>query len=369
MLVLLFASAAIADTLVLTDGTTLEGRVVPQGEKYWIKLATGESKMIAKSQVKAWNKSSPRRRRAAHAGLPNPPATAPATPANVALGFAETQSRANRVDAPLAAVGLWQAYHRRQPRGRRSRPAKAELEKWKQLDKDKAEKINGKWVGGEERKKLIEKVTALLRKPTRCSGTTRRSRPSPSSKKPSSSTPTASRPTSSWASLHLQGGGTGSNARLDQAIKSLEQATKLRPNSAAAWSNLAIAYNFRSKYEQSVLTAYKAAQIDDNKDVVQNLVNAIAQAAPGMRENNTKVRPIMEEAVAAGARARRQHRPAELGLRPARGQGARRRKSPRRTRKNSRARRDRQRLGLPHLRRRLRLLPAWCKRASRSKSM
>ena len=41
--------------------------------------------------------------------------------------------------------------------------AKAELEKWKKLDADKAEKINGKWVGGEDRKKLIAKVKELLK--------------------------------------------------------------------------------------------------------------------------------------------------------------------------------------------------------------
>ena len=63
---------------------------------------------------------------------------------------------------------------------------------------------------------------------------------------------------------------TNSLARLDQAIKSLEMATKLRPDSAAAWSNLAIAYNFRQKYELSVVTAYKAAQLDDDKEIVQN---------------------------------------------------------------------------------------------------
>ena len=51
----------------------------------------------------------------------------------------------------------------------------------------------------------------------------------------------------------------------DAAIAALELATKLRPNSAAAWSNLGIAYNFREKYEQSVLCCYKAAQIRDTK--------------------------------------------------------------------------------------------------------
>jgi S1-C subfamily serine protease len=37
--------------------------------------------------------------------------------------------------------------------------------------------------------------------------------------------------------------------------------------------------------------------MDDSKDIVQNLWNSIMQAPPGMRENNTKVRPIIDEAL------------------------------------------------------------------------
>ena len=84
------------------------------------------------------------------------------------------------------------------------------------------------------------------------------------------------------------------NAKIDAGIKSLETAVKLRPNCAPALSDLAIGYSFRQKYQLSVQTAYKAAKIEDSKGIVQNLVNSIAWAPPGM-QNNSNVKPIIEE--------------------------------------------------------------------------
>jgi S1-C subfamily serine protease len=178
-----------------------------------------------------------------------------------------------------------------------SADAKTEMEKWRKLDKDKAEKINGRWVGGEERKKLIEKVNQLLKDADQHAQSNQ-------TVKAVQKLEEAVRlyPNSFRANFELgfycisKSMGSGSNQKLDQAIKSLEMATKLKPTSAAAWSNLAIAYNFRNRFEQSVLVAYKAAQLDDSKEVVENLISSIVRAPPGMRENNTKVRPIMEEA-------------------------------------------------------------------------
>jgi hypothetical protein len=50
-LVCVINSAAHADTLKLKDGSTVEGRVIPQGTSYWVKLADGTTKLIPKDQV------------------------------------------------------------------------------------------------------------------------------------------------------------------------------------------------------------------------------------------------------------------------------------------------------------------------------
>ena len=300
MLLILAVGVVRADTLTLLDGTVIEGRVVPQGDKYWIKLPDGQTRTYSKGEVKAYSKGTPaapatvtpKPAAPATPATPAAPATAAATPTAGSAGFAETKSKANLVDVPLAAVGLWQSFIDNNPTSPDLAAAKAELEQWKKLDKDHAEKINGKWIGGEERKKLLQKVHDLISEAHQMEET--------QTLKAVAKLEEAVRIyPNNWEAnfelgfLNLAKGG---NAKYDQAIKSLEQAAKLRPNSAATLSDLAIAYNFRQRYEQSVLTAYKAAQIEDSKEIAQNLVNSIAQAPPGMRENNTKVRPIMEEA-------------------------------------------------------------------------
>src|SRR5205823_6958093 len=97
--------------------------------------------------------------------------------------------------------------------------------------------------------------------------------------------------------------GRGNVAFQDKAIKSLETAAKINPSSAGTWSNLAIGYNFKSRYVESVEAAYKAVKIEDSKETVQNLVQAFAWAPDGLQHNNDKMKPIMEDAfILAGKR-------------------------------------------------------------------
>jgi S1-C subfamily serine protease len=319
LLILALPAAVWADTLTLTDGTVLQGKVLPQGDRYWIKTGPHETRFVPKNQVKSWVKDgagaapSPAPAAAAAPSAPvQPPAASntaaePVTSRSPAgapilrvgsdseaanLSFAETKSRADRADAPLAAVSLWQTFIDNNENAPELPQAKAELEKWKKLDADKAERINGKWVGGEERKKLIAKVKDLLHQADALAG-------KQTLQAVAKLQEAVKLYPNNWEAnfelgfFYLCKGG---NAQYNKAIQSLEAASRLRPNSAATLSNLAIAYNFRRQYEKSVLTAYKAAQLEDSKEIVQNLVNSIAQAPPGMRENNSKVRPIMEEA-------------------------------------------------------------------------
>jgi S1-C subfamily serine protease len=296
-----------ADTLVLKDGTQLQGKVVPQADKYWIKTDTGESKMIPKAEVSEWKRGA--------AGSATPAAPTPAAPASpagapaasptagasaaappsVALDFASTKSKADRVDAPLVAIGLWQNFIDGNPKSPDLATAKTELAKWQQLDKDHAEKINGKWVGGEDRKKLIQKVNDLLHEANAMEGGETLKAVS-KLEEAVKIYPNSYEANYELGFFYLMKAGTGSVQKHDQAIKSLETATKLRPNSAAAWSNLGIAYNFRQRYQDSVKACYKAATLKDTKEIAQNLVNSIAQAPPAMRSNSDKVRTVMEEA-------------------------------------------------------------------------
>ena len=42
-LLMIVASWVRADVLVMKDGSKIEGRVVPQGDQYWVKLSSGGS--------------------------------------------------------------------------------------------------------------------------------------------------------------------------------------------------------------------------------------------------------------------------------------------------------------------------------------
>src|SRR4051812_45474197 len=48
---LLLCTVGLADTLKLKDGTVLEGKVQEVGDKYWIKLSSGETKLVNKADV------------------------------------------------------------------------------------------------------------------------------------------------------------------------------------------------------------------------------------------------------------------------------------------------------------------------------
>src|SRR4051812_25566193 len=98
--VLLVAGMVLADTLTLSDGSTLEGRVVPQGDKYWIKLTTGESKMIPKSQITNWTKS------AAPAPAPTPAAGGGSTAGSSAKPAAPAAGSPTDNTAPGKAINL-----------------------------------------------------------------------------------------------------------------------------------------------------------------------------------------------------------------------------------------------------------------------
>ncbi|HEY7086540.1 MAG TPA: trypsin-like peptidase domain-containing protein, partial [Tepidisphaeraceae bacterium] len=91
--------------------------------------------------------------------------------------------------------------------------------------------------------------------------------------------------------------GRGNNAEIDKAVESLETAVKLRPDSPEALSNLAIGYVFKKRWEDSVMMAYKAVKKEDSQELAENLVNVLVAAPDGMKSNNKKVKPIIEEAV------------------------------------------------------------------------
>lgn len=296
----LLSVLVLADTVKLKDGTTIEGRVIDQGDKVWVKLSDGTTRIINKSEIASIVKGDA-------GSVPTAgPATKPtqATAGSAARGtsFATTKSRAEKQDSPALAVSIWEKWIDANPQSPELATAKQELEKWNKLHKDEAEKINGKWVGGDEKKKLLERVGGLIREGYQGLTGSQTMQGISKLEEALKLYPQSFEANFELGYYYISKGVVGSNgqgnlAYMDKAVKSLEAAARIMPESAATWSNLAIGYNFRKKYVESVKAAYKAAKLEDSKDTVQNLVNSLAYAPRGMQQNNQEIKPIMEDAV------------------------------------------------------------------------
>jgi S1-C subfamily serine protease len=281
-----------ADTVKLKNGQTVEGVVIKFGSEYRVKQADGTTRIVKEADVAAVLKGGA----TATGGAPDA-----AAPAGATGNFAATKARADTVDVPLVAVTLWEKFIESKPSTADTAAAKAELEKWQKLADDRAERINGKWIGGEQRRKLLHDVEQLCAQ-ARGQLESQTLQAIDNYEKALKLYPNCFEAHYALGYFYLsKGAPTGPNARgnlseLDRAIRSLEAAVKLRPDSAGALSNLAVGYSLRQRFEESVLTAYKAARIEDNKPIVENLVNCIVVAPPGLQTNNRRVQPIIEQA-------------------------------------------------------------------------
>src|SRR5438105_3759552 len=104
-------SVAPGDTLTMKDGTKMEGRVIPQGDRYWVKLPDGSTKYIDKDKVASLTKGdSPVAPATPAAGATTKPATPGAT-----ASFASVKSKAELVESPALAVQMWQKFIEAKP--------------------------------------------------------------------------------------------------------------------------------------------------------------------------------------------------------------------------------------------------------------
>ena len=286
----------LADTLKLKDGTSLSGRVMDEGTTYWVKDADGQTHTVEKDSVDQW----------VHGTSAGPTAAAASAASEAGRGQAATvtggaslravKAKADRVDTPIQAVALWQTFLDDKPAPVDAATAKQQLAYWNQMVAGHAERVNGKWIWGAERTKLLKQVHDLMAEAaedTRSNQTLKGMHEYEQVVK--------LYPNDFDANFLLgyygliQGVNFGrNNVKIDAGVKSLETAVKLRPNCAAALSDLAIGYNFKQKYALSVQTAYQAAKIEDSKGIVQNLVNAFTQAPAGLRQSS-KLKPMYDE--------------------------------------------------------------------------
>lgn len=306
--------AARADRVTLNDGTVLDGTVIKQGDNYWVKTKDGQRKVVASVDVKTIQKGSgpavavnpgaapvtaPAAARPTAPGTsvpvvkPKPAGTTDAPGAdagNAPLDYTDTEHRANAVEAPLAAVTLWQAFIDSKPKDKQElASAKEELAKWKKLAESGAEKIKGKWVGGEERKQIIAKARALnkegfdLLKGNQTVAAVKKYEEA-----------AAVYPNSFEANFFL-GYLQLLQRKEDAAQKYFDQCLRLRPNSAETHANIGLIHLSKKRLPQAVQSMGKAAELGDTKEIAQNLITAVSHLPPAQRRNE-KLQPAIQAA-------------------------------------------------------------------------
>jgi len=286
---LILSSVLWAGKLTLHDGTVYEGEIKKLGTSYSIKLKDGSLKLISATDIQSIDDP----KLSAPGGEKKPDAS------NMGEGFVRASRAAERSEQPLLAATIWQKYIDDNPAASDLDKARAEQKRWQTMADQGAEKIKGKWVVGDDLKKLHAQVDTLMRDAVQLMSTQQTLKSITKLQEVIRIYPNSFEAHFELGYYYLLKGG---NEQYDKAITSLEMASKIRPNSAETLSNLAIAYNFRRKYDVAVLTAYKAVQIQDSPAMVQNLINALSYAPPGMRANHPKVRPIMEESMVLASR-------------------------------------------------------------------
>ena len=260
-LVVALATSVWADRIVLQDGRELQGTAIKQGDSYWIKTTDGQKHTIPASLIVS---ISPDDGGGSGNGAPSGPSI------STSAAFASAKYKADAVQTPLAAVTVWQNFIDANPDAPELAAAQEQLEHWTQLADDGAEKIRGKWVGGEERREMLARAERLTEEGWEL---LMRDQTIAAIRKLEEANQVY--PNSFKIAFML-----GYIALLqhdsDTAIRYFEQAARINPKSAEALANLGIAYCGKRQIEKGATYIYQAAQIEDSPHIAIALVKAIS---------------------------------------------------------------------------------------------
>lgn len=279
-----FALAA-QQRVVLKDGTVLVGEVSRVGSSLSIVMPDGSRKLISISRVESIDGKPLDGQPAAGAA---PVAAGPATAGGAE--FQRVKSRVDRMEDALLCVQTWEQFIADNPDSKDLEAAKKELEMYQQLVKDKAEKIKGKWVGGDELKQLKERVDALVREGTGLENIQTQQ----AIRKYEEALRLMPRHYLANFRLGYFLAHLGRPSEMDKSIRHMEIARDMDPTVPEVYLNLAALYNFRRRFEDSIVAADTALQIFNDPEIVGVYQKALEFAPAGIIRNNPRVRDIVD---------------------------------------------------------------------------
>ena len=319
---LCFASFSIAATIKLKDGRTLVGEVKKLGNSYSILMSDGNRSLVPVADILSIDGKSLGPNGELQAPSPAAPTKTPTTPgaaatppvasptlkpdANSGAAFAALKSKADRSEQVIIGMQLWEKWVDANPSSPDIAAAKAELATWTGYYKNKAEKIKGKWVSGDELKQLKGRVktlidgafTAVPRDGNMYIVAVDGVKGVKKLEEVLSIYPQSFQANFEMGYYHLRQivRLEGSNELISKSATSLERAAKYRPDIAEVWANLAIVYNFRREYEKSVNAAWTACQKKDDPQIVAQLGIALYNTPRNFVRSNPRVSQIEREA-------------------------------------------------------------------------
>ncbi len=261
LLVLAFTLVAWGDRLVLNDGRVIEGTVIKQGERYWVKSTDGTTQYISLTDVKTLEKGN---------GAPKigePPTAMPGSGSvtGFSSSLAATQRKANAVDDPISAVSIWQSFIDSKPSANDLKVAKDELARWQKIADDGAEKINGRWVTGDEYKTLKAKILAMRKEISELLKNHETLRATTKLEELRKIYPNDVHVTFYLGFIEME------KNNWDKASIYFEQVLKAKPNMPEAMANIAVSMWFKRKYPEAVVQMDKAAKQGDSKEIAFDL--------------------------------------------------------------------------------------------------
>ena len=272
---------ALAGTITLKDGTVLEGEIKKLGSSYTVRTTDGQFKMVAEDQIESVE------------GVEGAPA-ADGTSGDPAAGpsFEEVLRKSERLETAVRGSALWQTWIDKNESHPKLSEAEEQLKLWKERVDQKAERINGDWIGGDDLKDLQEKVRELTDRAAYALNDNQATLDVMKDLTEARRLYPKYIPTNFYLGYWnaLKG-----PSKYNEAARYFETVLRQAPNMSEALNNIAIIYSVKGQHEKAILTFHKAVQLDENPVIVGNLMSAFNNAPRAMYQANPRIRPIYED--------------------------------------------------------------------------
>ncbi len=291
--------------VVLKDGTVLVGEVSRVGSSLSIVMPDGSRKLISMARVESVDgKPVDGQPTAGPAQVTGGSGQTPSGPAVTSGGaeFQRAKSRADRVSQAIQGIQIWETFIEANPNSPELAQARAELAIFNQRYEERAERIKGKWISGKELRELKAKVNALLDSSFVAGANggidLDGSKGLRNLEEVLRMYPENFRANFELGYYHLIqiNQRQGMNQLIESSVKSLERAREIRPDIAEVHANLAIVYNIRRRYEDSIVSAWRAVEIKDEPQIVGQLAVALNATPRNLRSANRRVAEIAQKA-------------------------------------------------------------------------